>query len=106
MTPEDTLRALCERTQVPYSDGERLLPIVRRALEAPDATRERILALVERNLQQRGGGSAGSEKLARDLENEILLAVARVLHDWTPSDPLLNLGGTLGGLSFRNPETS
>jgi hypothetical protein len=106
MTPEDTLRALCKRNQVPYSEGERLLPIVRRALEAPETTRERILALVERNLQQRADGVVASEKLARDLEREILLAVARVLHDWTPSDPLLDLGGTLGRLSFRNPETS
>lgn len=106
MTPESTLRALCERNQVPYSYGERLLPIVRRALEAPDETRERILALVERNLQQRADGVAGSEKLARDLENEILLAVARVLHDWSPSDPLLDMGGSIGGLSFKNPDPS
>jgi len=106
MTPESTLRELCERNQVPYSYGERLLPIVRRALEAPDLTRDRILALVERNLQQRADGEAGHEKLARELEHEILLAVARVLHDWTPSDPLLGLGGTLGRLSFRNPESS
>jgi hypothetical protein len=105
MTPESTLRGLCERNQVPYSRAERLLPIVARALEAPESTRERILALVERNLQQPGGGAAGQEKLARDLEHEILLAVARVLHGWSPSDPLLDLGNTLGGLSFRNPET-
>ncbi len=106
MTPESTLRSLCERNQVPYSDGERLLPIVRRALEAPDDTRDRILALVERNLQQRGDGVGVQEKLARDLEHEILLAVARVLHNWSPSDPLLDLGSSnLGGLSFRNPET-
>ncbi len=104
MTPESTLRSLCERNQVPYSAGERLLPIVRRALEAPDDTRDRILALVERNLQQRGDGISGREKLARDLEHEILLAVARVLHDWSPSDPLLDLGSNLGGPSFRSPE--
>jgi hypothetical protein len=105
MTPESTLRALCERNQVPYSYGERLLPIVRSALEAPESTRERILALVERNLQQRADGIAGTEKLARSLEYETLLAVARVLHDWSPSDPLLDLGRTLGRLSFRNPES-
>ncbi|MBK7644798.1 MAG: hypothetical protein IPJ19_17450 [Planctomycetes bacterium] len=102
MNPESTLRRLCERNQVPYSYGERLLPIVRRALEAPDATRDRILALVERNLQQRADGAADSEKLARDLESEILLAVARVLHDWSPSDPLLDIGKGFKGFPFGN----
>jgi hypothetical protein len=96
MTPESTLRALCERHQVPYSVGERLLPLVRSALEAPEPTRERLLALVERNLQQR----------APDADREVLLAVARVLHDWSPSDPLLDLGGNQGRLSFPNPEPS
>jgi hypothetical protein len=105
MTPESTLRALCERNQVPYSHGERLLPIVRRALEAPQATRERILALVERDLRERAGSAAVPAKPARDPDQEILLAVARVLHDWTPSDPLLDLGGTLGRLSSRNPKS-
>ena len=105
MTPELTLRTLCERNQVPYSDGERLLPIVRRALQAPDDARDRILALVERNLQLRGGGVARHERLELDFEREILLAVARVLHNWSPSDPLLDLGGKMGGLSIRNPDT-
>jgi hypothetical protein len=94
MNPESTLRSLCERNQVPYSLGlgERLLPIVRRALESPDETRDRILALVERNLQLRAQGGDGQEMLARDLEREILLGVARVLHDWAPTDPFLDLG--------------
>jgi hypothetical protein len=104
MSPELTLRALCARNQVPYSDGERLLPIVRRALEAPDEARDRILALVEQNLRQRGTGVAGHARLALDTEQEILVAVARVLHGWSPSAPLLDLGGKLGGLSSKNPE--
>jgi len=86
MTPENTLRALCERHQVPYSEGERLLPLVRSALGAPEATRERMLALVERDLQQR---------VPRG-DREVLLAVARVLHNWSPSDPLLDIGGNEG----------
>jgi len=105
MTPELTLRALCERNQIPYSDGERLLPIVRRALQAPDDARDRILALVENNLRQRGQGIAGQETLALDLEQEILLAVARVLHDWSPSDPMLDLGGKVRRLSSQNPDS-
>jgi len=94
MNPESTLRSLCERNQVPYSLalGERLLPIVRRALESPDETRERILALVERNLKLRAAGGDGQERLERDLEHEILVAVARVMHDWAPTDPFLDLG--------------
>jgi len=105
MNPESTLRSLCERHQVPYSLAERLLPIVRRALESPDETRDRILALVERNLQLRADGGAGQEVLARELEHEVLIAVARVLHDWAPTDPFLDLGKNWGGLSLRNPET-
>lgn len=108
MNPESTLRSLCERNQVPYSLAERLLPIVRRALESPDETRDRILALVERNLQQGADGIEGRERLARDLEHEVLVAVARVLHDWAPTEPFLDLGKdhgqNWGGLSLRNPE--
>ena len=104
MNPESTLRSLCERNQVPYSLGERLLPIVRRALESPDETRDRILALVERNLRLRAEGGDGEERLDRDLEHELLLAVARVLHDWGPTDPFLDLGKNwgknLGGLAL------
>ena len=92
MNPESTLRSLCERIQVPYSRAERLLPIVRRALESPDEMRERILALVERNLRSSATDSEAQARLDRDLENEILVAVARVLHDWGPTDPFLDLG--------------
>ena len=94
MNPESTLRSLCERNQVPYSLGlgERLLPIVRRALESPDETRDRILALVERNLKLRAAGGDGQELLERDMQQEVLVAVARVLHDWAPTDPFLDLG--------------
>ena len=39
---------------------------------------------------------------------EVLVAVARVLHDWAPTDPFLDLGKdhgqNWGGLSLRNPE--
>lgn len=106
MNAESLLRALCQRNQVPYSYGERLLPLVRRALEAPEQVRDRILVLVDRNLKDHAQGAVGHEKLYRDLEEEILVAVARVLHDWTPSEPLLDLGSTLGGLSFQNPEST
>ena len=94
MNPESTLRSLCERNQVPYSLGlgERLLPIVRRALESPDEMRDRILALVERNLKLRAAGGDGQDLLERDMQHEVLVAVARVLHDWAPTDPFLDLG--------------
>jgi hypothetical protein len=36
----------------------------------------------------------------------VLVAVARVLHDWTPSEPMLDLGSTLGGLGAQGPETA
>ena len=105
MTPESLLQVLCERNGVPYSSGERLLPLVRRALEAPEQVRDRILILVDRNLREQSP-EGGTEKIYQELEEEILVAVAKVLHDWTPSEPLLDLGSTLGGLSFQNPEST
>jgi hypothetical protein len=69
-----------------------LIPLVRRAMEAPDEVRERILTLVEGNLVQRARGEDGDAKLARDLDHEVLIAVAKVLHNWSPSEPMLDLG--------------
>lgn len=92
MTPENWLRSVCERHGLPASYGLRLIPLVRRAMEAPDEVRERILALVEGNLVQRARGESGDPTLMRDLDHEVLLAVAKVLHNWSPSEPMLDLG--------------
>jgi hypothetical protein len=98
MNAENLLRALCERHGLPPDYGARLLPLVERALQAPEAVRDRILRLVDVNLKSCAEGRVDHEKLWRDLDQEVLVAVARVLHHWTPSEPMLDLGGHLGGL--------
>lgn len=99
MTPENLLRSMCERHGLPPEYGARLIPLVRRAMESPEEVRDRILALVDGNLAQCAHGGGNPENLWRDLDHEVLVAVARVLHDWSPSEPLLDLGPNLGGLS-------
>ena len=110
MTPENLLRSMCERHGLPADYGRRLLPLVRKAMEAPDEVRERILALVDGNLANRAqGGAEGEAHVDAHLEgsdHEVLIAVARVLHDWTPSEPMLDLGSTLGGLGAQGPESA
>ena len=106
MTPENLLRSMCERHGLPADYGQRLLPLVRRAMEAPDEVRERILALVDGNLANRAQGEADEDEVARDLDEDILLAVARVLHGWSPSEPLFDLGSSLGGLGAQGPESA
>lgn len=98
MNAENLLRAMCERHGLPPDYGARLLPLVRRALQAPDEVRDRILRLVDGNLKSCADGRTDQDKLWRDLDGEVLIAVARVLHTWTPSEPMLDLGTHLGGL--------
>ena len=105
MTPESLLRSLCDRHGLPYSRAERLLPLVRRALEAPEEVRDRILALVEKNVAEKAlaeNKECASEEPRRDREDEMLVAVARVLHGWVPTEPLLDLGSSLRDLSAQN----
>jgi hypothetical protein len=97
MNAENLLRAMCERHGLSPEAGARLLPLVRRALAAPADVRDRILRLVDTNLKGCPSGQIEPDKLWRDLDNEVLIAVARVLHAWTPSAPMLDLGSQLGG---------
>ena len=115
MTPENLLRSMCERHGLPADYGQRLLPLVRRAMEAPDEVRDRILALVDGNLANRSESSeadveeefAKNEQLeaAREADTDILIAVARVLHDWSPSEPTFDLGPNLGGCGSQGTES-
>ena len=98
MTPENLLRSMCERHGLPADYGERLIPLVRRAMAAPDEVRDRILALVDGNLAQHAAKDGNPGPLpAPDPDKEVLLAVARVLHNWTPAEPMLDLGWNVGG---------
>ena len=90
MIPENLVEALCRRHGLPTSVGTRLVPLVRRALHSPDAIRDRILALVDRNLAKIAAGQATEDSIWLDIDKEVLISVARVLHGWSPSDQMLD----------------
>ena len=97
MNASRLLRRMCVRHGLPLQDAQALLPLVKRALFSPARLRDRMLALVDANLARRAGHSETStEALARDLDEEVLISVGRVLHTWSPSGKVIELGGALG----------
>ena len=81
------LERLCARHGLVPGDASALLPLVERALVSPKDVRDRILTLVDTNLAKRarGEGDATLDDLERDLDEEVLRAVAKTLHVWEPS---------------------
>lgn len=77
---------ICSRHSLDPIRLSEYVPLVQRALTSPDTVRERILKLVEDSLHRRAGGdpTATFEALEHDLDEEVLMAVAKRLHDWTP----------------------
>jgi len=94
MNPEDVVRALCARHGLPADAGDAYLPLVVKALAAPDDVRERLLKLVDGSLAERAAKKLDRQAVV-EVDREVLVAVARVLHGWTPSDSMLDLGSTL-----------
>ncbi|MDF1839665.1 MAG: hypothetical protein P1V35_17500, partial [Planctomycetota bacterium] len=95
------LQRMCSRHSLPYEKGEALLPLIRRALVSPYSVRDRILALVDRNLsRQITGESVGStlSAIERDLDEEVLMSVAPSLHGWNQGGRPTNLGDDLPGI--------
>ena len=88
---------MCRRHGLAFDRAASLLPIVRRALEASDGVRDRLLLMVDTSLAERapGKGTQNPEALERDLDDEVLMAVSKVLHGWRPSGKMLDLGGGL-----------
>ena len=88
------LEHLCARHGLSLADAQGLLPLVERALTSPKEVRERILSLVEANLAKKAGGSgeATLDQLERDLDEEVLRAVAKTLHGWEPSPRVREFG--------------
>jgi len=84
---------MCARHGLSSEGAVRLLPLIQRALSSPSQVRDRILTLVENNLALRAKGSplGATEAMHADLDDEILLSVARILHAWNPKGPILNL---------------
>jgi len=96
MNPENVVRALCARHGLPPEAGAPYMPLIERALAAPEDVRERLLTLVDGSLAQRAQGIPGDPLPRKDADREVLVAVARVLHGWTPSAPMLDLGSATG----------
>lgn len=99
MDPKVLLQRLCRRHGVAPERGGRLLPLVRWALESPPEIRTRILAIVEETLSWHGRETEGDRALVGAANRSVLVAVARVLHDWSPSERILGIGPDADGPS-------
>jgi hypothetical protein len=89
MEAERLLKELCRRHGVTFEEGSTLLPMVQRALQSPREARIRLLVLVEQTLRFTTDG-AYPEGLAEAAHDpNILMAVAKALHDWTPPEEFL-----------------
>lgn len=95
MNPEELVRALCQRHGLPAAAGAPYLDLVTKALGASDEVRDRILKLVDAGLAERARNGTDLKPALTAAEREVLIAVARVLHTWTPSGSMLDLGSTL-----------
>lgn len=86
MDPHSLFDRLCQRHGLDPAPLARYVPLLERALASPDSVRDRILAMVEDSLARMAGGdpAATFEALERDLDDEVLVAVAQRLHGWTP----------------------
>jgi len=80
MTPERKLEVLCRQHGVPRERGQRLLPLVQRALDAQGQLRERILEVVTAAL--RADAAELAAKAGAKLDDTCLRSVGRLLHDW------------------------
>lgn len=94
MDPTTLLELLCRRHGVTLEFGKRFLPLVERAVQAPEDVRERILKLVEGSLKREGK----RKPRLRDIEDdeELLVLVAKVLDGWAPPGWLLDWEDTQG----------
>jgi len=100
------LETLCARHGLAVEDASGLLPLVQRALVSPEDVRTRLLTLIDANLAKRasGAGCATLEELERDLDDEVLRAVARTLHPWVPSARVQGLEEAEGRRAGGAPE--
>ncbi len=91
------LQRMCIRHGLAYREATRLLPLLERALVSPNEVRDRILRLIDTNLSRKANGAVDStaEAMNVDLDEEVLMSVARVLHAWAPSAKILDLGKVL-----------
>ena len=91
LDPHRLLRELCARYEVPVFEGQRLLPLLERAAAAAPEVRARVLRLVEDSLARGLEATDASlvDQVEADLDLEVLVRVARSLHQWEPGDESL-----------------
>ena len=85
MSADQILQSLCDRHGLPIARAERLLPLIERALRAPVGVRDRILELVESNVERESRRREPSDR-ERQLDERMLGVVARIIHPWSPPD--------------------
>ncbi|HIF42419.1 MAG TPA: hypothetical protein EYQ74_15155 [Planctomycetes bacterium] len=88
MDAKNLLQRMCTRQGLSLSRGSHLLPLVERALHSPESVRNRILTMVANSLARKVSGEEAAEEggaTQEDLDDEVLISVARVMHTWTPS---------------------
>ncbi len=88
---------MCRRHALDPDEAADLNTLVQRALISPTSVRKKILALIDAALSRRANGdpSATLDAVERDLDEEVLLAVAKRVHDWEP-------GGSLDGFGLTD----
>lgn len=104
MTPEEMLREMCVRHGLPPDYAVKLIPVVRRAMESPEEVRRRILAMVEGNLKQHATDLDEQHDADHDPDEAVLMAVARLMHHWKPSESMLDLSSGFGGIDITGLE--
>lgn len=77
---------ICQRHGIESERHAEYVPLVERAIVSPEKVRDKILRMVEENLARRAQGdtSATFIGLERNLDEEVLIAVAQRLHGWAP----------------------
>ncbi len=99
MDPTTLIQDLCARFGLKIEHGENLRPLIERALGAPQPLRDRILKLVEGNLERIAHYRERRDASKEELVNlKVLGIVARILHNWEPPSWLLEWDGQLENL--------
>ena len=83
MSPSKILIDLCAQHGLPVSLGQKLLPLVERGVNAPEAVRERILALVNRTIEREAKRHQVSVR-EQSIDDRMLASIAKVVHPWSP----------------------
>ena len=87
MSPSDIIDDLCQEYGVSTDFGQRLRPLVKRAVGAEPTAKKRIMDLVRRSFAEEASRTSDPEPIESFLnEGELLLlrTVSAILHDWNP----------------------